>query len=314
MGTDSSNPDQILWSNELQRMILQQIQREADSRPGKRGLIQTGLDLGDLFPPDRDLALVCERPFIALVSGHRDSGKSACIFRVQQLLRHQADPYAVGLPPDAVKYLPDYYGLVSSFEELPRGCVAYIPEAYRTFHARGSGRTQGLLIGDLVNLSRHRDQSLILEVQNPAQLDRNIISEADMILIKEPAPLSQGFERPQFRKYMDEARGLFSAMKKARRKRAVYVVAPGQGIGGKIMENRLPTFWSGALSKVFSSSRPGVPNHELLSRKSRGRRSTDAVAERKATARKMKKAGFSFLEIAEALGVSKTQASRYCNE
>ena len=175
-------------------------------------------------------------------------------------------------------------------------------------------RSWAQLVGDLINLSCHLDQTWILDVQNRAQLDRNIISEADMILIKEPAPLSQGFERPQLRQYMDEARGVFTAMNKSRRKRAVYVVAPGRGNDGQILESRLPTFWSDALSNVLSSTKPGAPSQETLSRKPRGRKEAKAIAERRAKARQMKKARFSYLEIGNALGVSKTQASRYCNE
>jgi len=36
-------------------------------------------------------------------------------------------------------------------------------------------------VADLVNLSRHRKHTLIFDVQNAAQLDRNIVSEADGI-------------------------------------------------------------------------------------------------------------------------------------
>ena len=296
------------------RTFTQQLMKEAAARPGKRGQIRSGLDIGELFPPDQDIVQVCELPFTAIVTGHRGGGKSALCLRMQELLRHQADPYAVALPPDALKHLPYYYGIVESFEELPRGCVVYIPEAYRMFNARGSGLRQGLLIGELFNLARHRDQTLIVEVQNPAQLDRNIISEADMILIKEPAPLSQGFERPQLRRYMDEARGLFGAMKKPRRKRSVYAVAPGQEADGKIFETKLPTYWSDALSKTFSRLRPGGGAEKPVTRRAPNRRSAEEVAKRKSRAKEMDKAGFSRSEIADALGISKTQAHRYCTE
>ena len=79
----------------------------------------------------------------------------------------------------------------------PPNAIIYIPESYRLFHSRSTQRAQGRAIGELVNLSRHRRHTLIFDVQNPAHLDRNIVSEADVVLVKEPGPLQQGFERSQ---------------------------------------------------------------------------------------------------------------------
>ena len=163
---------------------------------------------------------------------------------------------------------------------------------------------------------------MLIDVQNPAQVNRYLVSEADVFLIKEPSPLGQGFERPQLREYMDAARGAFSLMKKARRKRSVYVVAPGVGITGQIMETRLPTIWSKLLSTIFSSTRVGerLPSAAAAlpelgdRRRVRRRRSNKSVAERREKARAMKKAGYSLGEIAVALGVSKSQAFRYCQD
>ncbi len=89
---------------------------------------------------------------------------------------------------------------------------------------------------------------MIFDVQNPAHLDRNIISKADLILIKEPGPLTQGFERPQLRPTMDNARASFSPLSENRKTRALWAVAPRSEIQGKLMENLLPSFWTGSLS------------------------------------------------------------------
>ncbi len=67
--------------------------------------------------------------------------------------------------------------------------MAYVPEPYRLFHARSRESSQAQLVSGLINLSRHRNQSLVFDVQNAYQLDRNILSEIDLLPIKEPAPL-----------------------------------------------------------------------------------------------------------------------------
>ena len=91
---------------------------------------------------------------------------------------------------------------------------------------------------------------------NLAYLDRNIISEADMVLVKEPGPLSRGFERPQLRPVLDAARTAFAGVGPHRRKRAIWVHAPLDGVDGQLLENKLPSFWTSALSRVFGDVAP----------------------------------------------------------
>jgi len=55
-------------------------------------------------------------------------------------------------------------------------------------------------------------------------LDLNIISEADVVMLKEPGPFSLGFERPQLRPMMNAARAAFAGVGPFRRKRVVWVV------------------------------------------------------------------------------------------
>ena len=86
----------------------------------------------------------------------------------------------------ARRLLPDWYGLADDPSAIPSKAVIYIPESYCMFHARASQTAQGRMIGDLVNLSRHRRHILIFDVQNPAHLDRNIVSEVDVVLVKQP--------------------------------------------------------------------------------------------------------------------------------
>jgi hypothetical protein len=104
-------------------------------------------------------------------------------------------------------------------------------------------------------------------------------------------------------------------MSRPHRKRAFYVVAPNEGIEGKILENKLPTFWSNRLSTIFGTTRPSTTHHtasESTPRKIASRRTEAAVNERRAKAIGMRESGFSYGEIGNALGVSKSQAFRYC--
>ena len=180
----------------------------------------------------------------------------------------------MGLPPRASRLLPEWYGLTGDFTGVPSNAIIYVPESYRLFHARSTQTAQGRAIGELVNLSRHRRHTLIFDVQNPAHLDRNIISETDVVMLKEPGPLSAGFERPQLRALMNAARVAFASVGAYRRKRVVWVVAPREGITGQPMENVLPTFWTGSLSRIIGEALAGTTDTV------RGRRRRTAAARR----------------------------------
>ena len=73
-----------------------------------------------------------------------------------------------------------------------------------------------------MNLVRHHQWLLFFDVQNLAHLDRNVVSEADVLLIKEPGPFNQGVDRPQLRVHIEAARASFAAVGPTRKKRAVW--------------------------------------------------------------------------------------------
>ena len=276
------------------------------------------------YTPPVDLTLldVVNHPSVIVVLGHRGSGKTALALRIQELLRHQAPPYAVGLPDKARRFLPDWYGLADDFTNIPNNATIYLPESYRYFHSRDSQSSQGRALADLVNLSRHRRHTLIFDVQNAAHLDRNILSEADVVLVKEPGPFQEGFERAQYKKVMDNARAAFASVRQWRRKRAVWLMAPAADIYGQLMENQLPSFWKDSLSRLFGDTRVKLDNEvaERVDRKGgkggaprlrRGKKTS--TPEKQAIASQMRQSGYSYGEIAQALGTSRSYAYKLVN-
>jgi len=305
--------------NDLSKAIEEIINKWIESRnPDRRFL---SIETPPKDPPDISLARLIPHPSIILALGHRGKGKTCLCCRIQELKRVIAPPYAIGLPPKARRILPDWYGLADDPFDVPPDAVIYIPESYRMFHARATQTAQGRTVGDLVNVSRHRRHTLIFDVQNPAHLDRNIISEADVILVKEPGPFTQGFDRPQIRPIMNSARAAFVGVGESRKKRAVWVVAPGQGVEGTLMENIKPSFWSEALSRIFGDS---VPPHSFTRRKTvtdnplsyqrptaaPRRGSKTEIQKRRRKAKGLRAAGYSYNEIGKVFGVSKSQAYR----
>ncbi|MBI4305246.1 MAG: hypothetical protein HY678_02905 [Chloroflexi bacterium] len=247
-------------------------------------------------------------PTIVLVLGDRGSGKTALQLRLLELLSPIARPYLVAIPAAAAKDFPDTYGIADDPDALPNGAVVAFPEAYRLFSARETQTTRGRALAEIVNLSRQRDWTLIFDVQNSAHLDPVIIGAAGAILIKEPAPFSEGFERKQLKPYLDAARAVFASIPVAQRKRSVWVVAPRAGIPGRLMHNELPSFWRPQLSKMFAEGGTS-PSVSAATPRAAAKMSK---AEKQRRARAMRAAGHSFGQIGKTLGIDKSYAWRLC--
>jgi hypothetical protein len=185
---------------------------------------------------------IMRHPLIAVVLGKKGSGKSGLSYRLCEHLRWTAPVYVVGLPSDALKYLPDWISVVPSIEELPNDCVALIDESYILFHARSSMTARAKAMSQMINLSRQRRQTLIFVTQESGQIDRNILSTADVIIFKEPGILQSRFGRSEFRLIAEEASRAFQSIV-GDRKRWSYVFTQERGFVG-LVENSLPSFWS----------------------------------------------------------------------
>jgi hypothetical protein len=104
---------------------------------------------------------IIRHPIVAVVLGKKGSGKSGLGYRLCEHLRWTAPIYVVGLPSNALKYLPDWISVVPDIGDLPNGCVALVDESYILFHARSSMTARAKAMSQMINLSRQRGQTLI---------------------------------------------------------------------------------------------------------------------------------------------------------
>ena len=201
-------------------------------------------------PVDVRWLRLAPHPSVTVILGKRGSGKSALGYRLLELFCNQAAPYVVGLPPAARKLLPDWIGCVDRLEDVPPKAVVLLDESYIQYHARDSMSDEGRTIGQLVNLSRQKQQTLIFIVQEARQLDVNAISQADVIAVKELSEISREFERSQLRRFIDKARIAFAGVK-GNRQRHTWIYSETAGEVG-LVENELPSFWKPSLSRAFA--------------------------------------------------------------
>lgn len=245
---------------------------------------------------------VIVHPSVVLILGKRGSGKSVLGYRLLELFRYGLTPYVLGLPKQAHRLLPEWIGHVSSLEDVPARSIVLVDEAYLRFHSRESLAATSRLMCRILNLSRQRQQTLVFVSQEARQVDRNIASSTSVVVFKDLAMLQPQFDRAELNKLAARAGQAFQAVK-GDRKTWSYVYSPDADFQG-LMENCLPSFWSGRLSRAFAAGGEGAGTK--LARKT-------TLQERTWKAKSLHQGGMSYKEIARVMGVTKSSAYNYVN-
>jgi len=232
-------------------------------------------------------------PCVIIILGGRDKGKSALGYKGLEYLEWTGIKlFVLGFPGDAGKLLPDSIGVIDSLEEAPINSAILVDETYLGYHARRTMAKSSVEMCQTINLSRQRNQTLIYVSQEGRQIDINIISQADMIIFKEPSAFQLEYERLELKKFAIKAKNVFGTIS-GNKKRYSYVFAPGLEFEG-LMQNSLPLFWTPQLSKVYATVgrvKPRAAKKRPLEQKIE-----------KAT--ELKKQGLSNRQIAKQMGVS----------
>ena len=185
-------PSSIPVNKDFAKSFAKELVDACISNISKAGYLNTNnrLSSGPLLKPapDKDameaskwLAII-RHPQVVVLLGKKGSGKSGLGYRLCEHLRWIAPIYGVGIPSNALKYLTEWISVVPSIEDLPNGCIALVDESYIPFHARSSMTARAKAMSQMINLSRQRGQTLIFITQESGQIDRNILSSADVII------------------------------------------------------------------------------------------------------------------------------------
>lgn len=297
--------EEILAAAEHERQSKEEVKQEGDYK----AKVLTPLDALEfkydslLSPPaeanDPDfrwLDLIVP-PSIVLILGGKGSGKTAAGFRFLEIFKNKLEPYVIALPKQCENLLPDWIGIRDSIEEVPPGSISLVDEAYLTNHARDWAKADSREICRLLNLSRQQEKTIVFITQQSRHLNLDIVSSANVLVVKNPGMLQPSFERPELRKIMTEAKLAFDSIK-GDQKAWSYVYSPEPGFSG-LVENGLPSFWSRKLSNMYG--------YEYQKEKAAVRfPSGMSDEEKKQKAKKLHQVGWSLSKIANYFGVSKT--------
>lgn len=243
---------------------------------------------------------VIVHPSIVLVLGKRGSGKSALGYRLLELFSCRLSPYVLGLPKQAQKHLPEWIGMVQTIDEVPEKSIVLVDEAYLTYHSRESLKSASRQMSRMLNLSRQRDQTLIFVTPEARQVDKNIVSSANVVVFKDLGMLQLKFDRPELNKLATEARQALGTVRGDKR-RWSYVYSPDADFSG-LLDSSLPTFWGNKLSHIFAAG--GETSATRLPKRM-------SLQERVQKAKELSECGLSFRQIGKMLGVTKSTAYNY---
>jgi hypothetical protein len=235
-----------------------------------------------------------KHPCVVLILGSRGKGKSALGYRILEYYRWGARKiYAVGLPSEARKILPDWIGMVACLEDAPLNSIVLVDEAYIPYHARSGTTVEAKAMSRVINLSRQRDQTIIFVTQEARQIDKNIVSSADLVVFKDPGMFQLKFDRRELNDLAIQAKQAFTTIGVDKRKWS-FVYAQDSDFTG-LIENSIPTFWNEKLSHVFAAGGEAIT---MAPQKTQ-------LSSRIEQAKQLATRGHSQGEIAKLMGVSR---------
>lgn len=242
-------------------------------------------------------------PSVVVILGCRGSGKSALGHRLLELSRYRSLPFVLGIPPQALKYLPEWLGVVNSPDEAPEGSTLLVDEAYIRYNARDSQKQMSRDMSRILNLSRQRNQTLIFISQQARTIDKNIASTYDVLIIKDPEPGQAKFERREIRDIVELATEKFNNIQKDKPKWSL-VHSPTCNFSD-MLTSELPSYWNERLSRMYAF--PGPPVTQKPARKM-------SKADKVKRAKMLLNMGMNISQIKRDIGVrSRTTVYKYLN-
>lgn len=181
---------------------------------------------------------------IVLIFGKRGSGKSALGFRLMENIHEKTGRkgYVLGVGQEV---LPQWITSVESLEQVGNGGIVLVDEGALTFASRESMSGKNVALGKLLAVARHKDLTLLFITQNTGMIDKNVLSLADTLMVKQGSLLQQEMERPEIKKFYEKAESAFAGLEGDKKKYVYIIDSDFEGV----VSLGLPSFWSSKVSK-----------------------------------------------------------------
>lgn len=182
---------------------------------------------------------------IGIIIGARGKGKSALGIKILENLKamNKKSLCAMGFNQED---MPAWITVAGDIKDIPSNSFVLIDEGGILFSSRRSMTDANQLLSDLILISRHKSLSILFISQNSANLDINILRQADYLLLKPSSLLQIDFERKKIKELYDEVKEQFEKFQDYKGLTYIY----SEDFRG-FVNNPLPSFWTMNISKSF---------------------------------------------------------------
>lgn len=182
---------------------------------------------------------------IGIILGARGTGKTAFGVKFLENLhaRHGKRCFGMGFKKSE---MPAWIEVVDGISGIENDSVVLIDEGGVLFGSRSSMSSANKMLSELMMVARHKNISIIFISQNSANLEVNILRQADFLALKPSSLLQKDFERKIVQKIYAEGGEHFE--KFGEDEGLVHIYA-GKFRG--FVSNPLPSFWKEGISKGF---------------------------------------------------------------
>ena len=185
---------------------------------------------------------------VGLILGARGTGKSAIGMRLLENFKVKTSKkiYALGFKEES---LPSWIKIIKDVEEIENGAVILIDEGGIEFSSRKAMSNANKILSEILLIARHKDLSVIFITQNSANLEINVIRQADYLILKPSSLLQKDFERKKIRDVYSDIEDDFEELNDPGR---TYIYSNNY-LG--FISNTLPSFWNEKVSKGYANKK-----------------------------------------------------------
>ncbi len=182
---------------------------------------------------------------IGIILGARGSGKSAFGIKFLENIyaKTKKKCYAMGFKAEE---MPSWIECVEDVSQIKNDAFILIDEGGILFSARDAMSQANKVLSDLILVARHKNLNILFISQNSANLDINILRQADYLVLKQNSLLQLDFERKKIKELYIEAKNDFERLKDTAGLTYIY-----SDLFRGFVSNTLPSFWSTNISKSF---------------------------------------------------------------
>ncbi len=201
-------------------------------------------------------------PGLVLIMGEMRKGKSALAHDIAERLHKKTGrPAVLHLPKIPLELhrkiqalLPKWMKLVHSTKEWPKKAIVIYDEAAQGAHSRRTQSEDAVELDNLMAISGQRDQLIIFISHHSRKLDPNVLRGIGRVVWKSPSFAHWLFERDEISDFVLKAVDFFQGLTPRQALKTAFVMDLHK-FKFQQFTNKLPSYWSDHLSKLFEDVR-----------------------------------------------------------